>query len=175
MAEPMIFRRRYRALLFVFDESCTLQVTNPLDLDYDLIEHRPTLLKMKLSRFRGLKDFLIHFSWYIFTKGQYRIIYGMHRNEIIHYSYVIPKYARFAFMSKDDLEIGPCFTEERYRGKGIYPAVIIYIIKRFRKKDRKFFLFAGEDNVSSQKGCLKTGMIEGGCVHKDFIGTYRKD
>ena len=47
---------------------------------------------------------------------------------LVHRSYVVRGKAKFPFLNKNDIEIGPCWTDETYRGRGYYPYVISRII-----------------------------------------------
>lgn len=77
---------------------------------------------------KSLKKTLIRLMFMIITLGKSYIYYCIDDvGKIIHTSYVIPKCIKFPFLSDNDYEIGPCVTEFKYRGKGIYPQVLEYI------------------------------------------------
>jgi hypothetical protein len=118
---------------------------------YDIEIFVPTFLQLKKHQVRGY----IYLFWFLFTKGKYRIIYVRKGGKIIHYTHVLPKFFKFPFMSSKDLEIGPSWTDDLYRGKGIFPAVIEYTVQNFKEKGRIFYAFAYIDNKSSQKAILK--------------------
>jgi len=169
--------KRRRFLLFVFDVNCKINKDiKSKNFPYKIEEFMPSLFKLKLSRYDGLRDFLIHLLFYLSTRGRYRIIYVKDNNKIIHYSYIIPKNFRFQHMShKNDFQIGPCFTDEFYRGQGIYPYVLTYIIERFSDKGRRFYMIVDEKNFSSQRGIIEAGFIEAGVVYKDILGIYKRE
>jgi hypothetical protein len=133
-------------------------------------EFRPTLFRLK----QHAGSSLIFLFWYVFTRGRYRIFYGMDAGgETVHYSVVLPKFFKFPFMRGDDLEIGPCWTHESYRGRNIYPAVITRILKRFKKEERAFFMLTHRKNVASQKGIEKAGFRSWGRGRKSgWLGIY---
>ncbi len=117
---------------------------------------------------------IIYLFWFLFTKGQYRIIYVKKDNTIIHYTHILPKFFKFPFMNSKDLEIGPSWTDELYRGKGIFPAVMIYAIQYFKEKERTFYAFAHVDNEPSQKAILKAGLSKWKNGYKTRkLGIYR--
>lgn len=127
-----------------------LEMSNP----YQVLAFKPSIMKLKLHP-GGL---LIYLFWYLFTKGRYRIYYVKDgNNEIIHYSHVLPNFFKFPFMRSNDLEIGPCWTNESYRGQNIYPYIITLILKNLCRKNRTFYMFTEEENIPSQKGILKAG------------------
>ena len=65
--------------------------------------------------------------------------------------------AKFAFLKQNDYEIGPCRTDIDYRGKGIYPYVLKYIVNYFGSEDSNFYMIVNENNASSRRGCEKAG------------------
>lgn len=69
---------------------------------------------------------IIYLFWYFFTIGRYIIYYVYDENDrIIHFSHVMPNFFKYAFIQQQNsIHIGPCWTHENYRGKGIYPAVL---------------------------------------------------
>lgn len=117
---------------------------------------KPSLLKLKAHSGR----LLIYIFWYIFTMGRYQIFYARDiKGSMIHYSHILPKFFKFPFMNKNDLEIGPCWTSENFRGMNIYPAVLTYILKNLSKKNRTFYIMTDCDNLASKKGIEKAGFI----------------
>jgi hypothetical protein len=72
------------------------------------------------------------------------------------------------------LTIGNCFTDEEYRGQGLYPAVLRRIRADF--PDRAFVVFVEPDNVASVRGLERAGFRRlyefvmyrffGICLHK---------
>ena len=92
----------------------------------------------------------------------------------MHYTHVLPKFFKFPFMHSKDLEIGPAWTDKEYRGKGIFPAVLLYAIQYFKEEKRTFYTFAHIDNTSSQKAILKAGFSRWKSGYKtDTLGIYQ--
>ncbi|TDQ19615.1 hypothetical protein DFQ04_1439 [Algoriphagus boseongensis] len=56
------------------------------------------------------------------------------------------------------ITIGDCFTDDRYRGKGIYPQVLKYLGSKF-SPERQVFILVAPENLSSIKGIEKAGFI----------------
>lgn len=137
---------------------------------YDIEVFTPSLFKLK--KHSG-KQF-IYLFWLFFTRGRYRIIYTIKDDVIIHYTHILPKFFKFPFMQSCDLEIGPAWTHESYRGKGIFPAVAAYAVQYFKKIGCTFYIFAHIDNISSQKAVLKAGFHEWANGYKtDKLGIYK--
>ena len=118
---------------------------------------------------------LIHCLWFLFTRGNYRIIYVLDNKRIIHYTHVIPYFWKFNFMKKNDFEVGPCWTDEKYRGKGIYKYVIQLAVEKFSKDNASFYMIVDEKNISSIRGIEKSGFVKIGKVKKSKLtGIYYK-
>ncbi len=160
-------------ILFNFDENCRIDNKLSSRENYNVLEFAPSFFKMKVERFNSVKDFLIHVFWFVLTKRNYRIAYIIHDEKIIHYSYVIPKTFKISFMSQNDLEIGPCYPDPKYRGQGIFPYVVKYLIKKYNDSCKTFCMIAVENNIASQSGILKAGLRKSGVVYKNLFGIYR--
>ncbi|OOG74590.1 hypothetical protein [Algoriphagus sp. A40] len=87
--------------------------------------------------------------------NEYRIHDGdilVHRSRVFHSSRLLG-----SFHIKGPLiTIGDCFTDNRYRGLGIYPLVLRKIANEYCEKTQVFILVA-PDNLSSIKGIEKAG------------------
>lgn len=137
---------------------------------YTLEIFSPSLKKLK----RHQSSRIIYLFWFLITRGRYKIIYLSDGNVIIHYTHIFPKFFKLPFMSSKDLMIGPAWTIESYRGKGIFPAVITYIVKNFKKVGRSFYIFAHADNVASQKAIEKAEFYKWALGYKTKkLGIYK--
>lgn len=66
---------------------------------------------------------------YLAISGKNELFYVVNDSgELIHTSRLAHKCFRFSFLGKNDCEIGSCWTREDMRGRGIYPAVLQYIV-----------------------------------------------
>jgi predicted GNAT family acetyltransferase len=123
------------------------------DFGYSILIFKPTLLRLGVDNSEMIKKFL----WYFITMGRYRILYIMEDKKVVHYSFIIPKNFRFPFIGPDDLEIGPCFTENNYRGRGIYTRVLQMIPQIFKDSARTFWIYTLQNNNISQRAIEKAG------------------
>ena len=73
---------------------------------------------------------------------------------------------------KKSLHIGPCWTDNKFRGQGIYPAVLSSICKN--NSETNMFIFTEDENIASQKGITKVGFkkFSNGYKSKHF-GIYK--
>jgi hypothetical protein len=136
------------------------------------IEHfKPSILKLKKHRGRPM----LYLFWYLFTFGKYSIFYAKDSTgKVLHYSHTIPNFFKFPFLNKKDLQIGPCWTDQNHRGKNIYPAVLTYIINFLNNKIDTFYIITDYDNVSSQKGIIKSGFeLFALGYKKGLLGVYK--
>lgn len=128
----------------------------------------------KLSYDKELLKKKILFS--LVTRGKYKICYVLSPDgELIHYSFVIPYCAKFSFMDKDDLQIGPCWTNEKYRGRGIYGRVLDYIAQKAVSfnPNTNLYVLIRKANIESTKGINKANYIPvGECKKTKYLKLY---
>jgi len=139
---------------------------------YHIDVFHPTLFNLSAHSSR----LFIYLFWFIITKGQYKIFYVKKNDVIVHYTHVLPKFFKFPFMCSKDLEVGPAWTAESYRGKKIFPSMIIYLLKYFKEKNRNFYILIHVDNIPSQKAVMKTGFKKWGKgIKTNKLGIYKVD
>lgn len=131
---------------------------------------RPSLFRFRLHK----SGILIYIFWYLFTFGRYFILYIKDGDRIIHYSHCFTKFYKFPFMTRKDLEIGPCWTDSQYRGQSLYPFAISHIYEQFRGKYKNFYIFTSQDNIASQRGIEKAGFVKIMNLRKSgILGKYK--
>lgn len=117
-------------LLYGLEKSSSKNFQEVLPLDY------PVFFDSKESLFKiTLGETLVHKSK-IFHKSRLLNAFGFHGPMIL---------------------IGDCFTNDQYRGKGIYPAVISHILNKFIPKNNVYMLVSPE-NIPSIRGIEKAGL-----------------
>jgi hypothetical protein len=87
--------------------------------------------------------------------NEYRIQDGdilVHRSRVFQSSRLLGNF----HISGPLITIGDCFTDDRYRGLGIYPMVLRKIAYEYREKAQVFILVA-PDNIPSIRGIEKAG------------------
>lgn len=104
---------------------------NRLPASYRVRIFRPSLMHLKPP----------HLPWFPFAvwgllatmrllkRGQVCIYLVFDGPLLIHYSVVLPKYFRFPFMERDDLQIGPVWTSEDHRRRGVATGVHALIVE----------------------------------------------
>jgi len=93
---------------------------------------------------------------------------------LAHYSIVLPRYYRYPFMGDNDIQIGPYWTAEEYRGRGICPFVIRRIVSDYKFHKECAYVLIREDNIKSQRSAIKGGLdfYGYGIRTKGFFGQY---
>lgn len=121
--------------------------------------------KEKLSiRKHGVKAFVF---WNLITAGRcctYRLVSP--DDTVIHESFVIHSCYKFPFLRNGDIEIGPCITDENWRGRGIYPAMLKVILHNEISGSNCAYMIIDSANDSSKKGVKKAGFIHKGILIK---------
>ena len=133
---------------------------------------RLSLFSLFLNEERiSLKFFLTRLYFAIITNFKAKIYIAFVDEKIAHYSYVIPKCYKFPFLGRGDYEIGPCYTNPKYRGRGIYPTILSKIIS---SETGNGYMLVSPDNKPSIKGIEKAGFtIIGSCL-RDSFKIYKK-
>lgn len=162
-----------RKFLLAFDRFDNIEQDLKLNPEYEIVDFIPSIFRLKLGECSSLKELMLHLMWFFNRRGRFRIFYVMHHGNVVHYSYLMPKFFKLSFMSRDDLHIGPCFTSPSYRGRGIYPYMVNHIVKRNFRRGRRFLAIVNENNVKSIKGLYKAGFAYVGDLEKDRFGIYR--
>lgn len=113
------------------------------------------------------------FIWRIITFNNYVLFIVKDSDNItIHSSAKIGRCYKFNFLGKNSYEIGPCFTSKEWRGKGIYPYVLMQIISDC--PDFDYYMFIDETNLSSIRGVEKVGFKAIGKIKRLKFGIWKK-
>ena len=156
----------------IFFKKNNVKYNDAFDLKEDLTIRifKPTLLKLKPHK----NKIFIYLFWYLFTFGKYKIIYVTNRDEkIVCYSHLLPKFFKFPFMAKQDLHMGPSWTDPNYRGQGIFTYVKNHTLQTFHNKGVAFWAIVEKDNYPSIRVQLKNGFeIVGTGAKSKLLGRY---
>lgn len=124
-----------------------------------------------------LKIWIFYNLMYLLFWKWKRKIFEIHlvyaKNNIIHYTFVLPKCFRLPFMKKSDLEVGPCYTHPDYRGRGLTPYILKEVFKNHATSD--IFGLIRHDNEKSIRAVEKIFMQQTGvCNRKEVFGIFPK-
>ncbi len=156
-------------LLFCKNKSQSIQIENNNGIKIFV----PSVFgKLYISNeIKQFKKTLVRIYFTIMTFGKAKIFYVTSDSDtkVIHTSYVFSRCFKFPFLGKKDFIIGPCFTHPDFRGKGIYPMVLDYIVNLLGEKDTKFYMVVDSENTPSIKGIEKAGFERCGEIFKTKI------
>ena len=102
----------------------------------------------------------------IFRNRDFSITYIVRDEMIVHRSCLLPKYFRWPFMAKDDLQISSTFTDPGYRGKGLATIALQQILWSRRQTPRRYWYVTRENNPASIAVCTKVGFSLFGIAHR---------
>lgn len=140
-------------------------VDNILSQDYSFEIWKPTFYKIFPKNIPNKKSFFLWWLLYLpklLNHHCYNIFLVYYKKKVIHYSLVGTKCFKFPFMETNDIQIGPCWTQELHRRKGIALFVILKILELYKMKNRKFWFIVREENVGSRQLIEKTGFCKYG-------------
>lgn len=164
-------------LLFKYksESSHTVSTDNNSIFPVEIKVMKPSLFKLNApSEKISLKARLVRLLFYITTSGNFYIYYALtDTGEVAHTSCVLGKCYKYPFMTKKDYVIGPCVTNKKFRGKGIYPRVIQAVISDKSKNDTDFYMICEENNFPSIKGIEKAGFLKTAVMEKNFFKVYK--
>ena len=145
-----------------------------LNSEFDFFLFRPKFLKLRLHSDKNKKSFWLYLIWYLFTLGEYRIlyIYSKKNNELAHFSNVVPGFFKYSFISQNDMQIANCYTYKKYRRKGFYVFAISEIQRVFGKK--RIWIGSESSNLESIKAIEKMGFKKMLKAKRSFFGVYYK-
>lgn len=104
-----------------------------------------------------------------FAYSIFLVYYG---EKVAHYTMATVKTFKFPFMGTRDIQIGPSWTDEEHRGKGLASYVVKKILETYAKEQRNFWWLSREENQGSRRLIEKVGFFEyGKAVRKTKYGT----
>ena len=102
----------------------------------------------------------------IFRSRSFGGLYILLDGEPVHRSFVIPKYFRYTFMGRNDLQIGLTWTDPRYRGAGLATAALRKLVATHLHPDRKLWYIVYSDNLPSIAVSTRAGFVEVGRIRR---------
>ncbi len=158
-------------VFYSFDADNNNQVKNVLiDAKYSPVLWKPSVLKIVptgVARLQFAVWWAMH-NFRIFTNKDYGLYLIYDDHNLIHRSLITPRYFRFPFMTREDLQIGDTWTMPEYRGKCLASFAIQKIVELYKKPGRMFWYVVEEDNIPSIRAVEKAGFVKYG------LGTRRK-
>ena len=115
------------------------------------------------------KQWLGRLYFWLISGGKYEIWFLYSGEQFVHFSYVVPKCAKFPFLEKSDYEIGPCATSSDYPRRGAYRYVLDKITAHKAYAGACFYMIVKSTNLPSIGGIEKAGFTRCGNVKRTPI------
>ena len=141
------------------------------ELDIRVLKITPFHFFADVEKFQ-MKTFILRLYFGFITAFKTKLFYVVDNNKLVHYSYLVPRCFKFKFLNDNDYEIGPCFTLNEFRGKGIYPTVLKKIIASVDVKSSLYMMVASQ-NIRSIRGIEKAEFVKCGIVKKTLTKNYK--
>jgi len=130
---------------------------------FNISNNNLKLVISKISLFNLLRSnhFVVDLYWLINTKGNCWVYSVYDEAKEIHHSYVTNKCYKFPFMKKEDIQISNGFTDEDYRGYGIYTFIMHKIVFDYLANNNgDIYGLVEQENVIPQKQLMKVGFVK---------------
>ena len=152
--------------------------------DFDIKKFKPLPWKLYFDKNIETMSFRTSlFRLYIslLSFGKTKIYFSIDKNtgNIIHQSCAIPRNFKYPFLKKGEYCIGNCKTEPAFRGRGIYPYMLKYIMAD--NPNTIFKMTIREDNTPSINGVKKAGFelttekVRGSLILNRFASVREKN
>jgi ubiquinone/menaquinone biosynthesis C-methylase UbiE len=99
---------------------------------------------------------LFHFFG-LFAGREYCVLFIRQGDEIVHRSCVLPRYFRWPFMAKQDLQVSGTWTAPKCQGRGLAALALAQIVGTMARAGRRFWYISRESNIASIRVCHKVG------------------
>ena len=149
---------------------------------YDFQLWKPSLLEIKPSRLPMHPKLVIWWLFHqlgIFQTKDYSILLIVHEKAIAHYSFVFPKWFRFPFMTRGDLQIGDVWTSENHRNRGLASCALCKIVQLHESDAADLWYLTTNENEPSAKVAQKAGFtlhaegVRTNCLGLSLLGSYQ--
>lgn len=110
----------------------------------------------------------VHWAWWLFhllhlfTNRDFGVVLIEQEGVLVHRSGVFPRYFRFPFMARADLQIGGTWTKPDQRGRGLAGAAIATALARLHRPGRVFWYIVDDANVASIRVIQRRGFLLAG-------------
>jgi RimJ/RimL family protein N-acetyltransferase len=93
----------------------------------------------------------------VFANGDYSVLVVYHAGRIVHRSGLFPRYARFPFMTKEDLQIGDVWTDPVHRNHGLASFALQELVRAKAGQGRRIWYVVEPGNAASIRTVEKAG------------------
>jgi len=133
-----------------------------------LFNIRPNGIKLSL-----ILPWLVYTCLPLFTARVFKIYLVYDQGKLVHYSFLFGRSYKFPFIQNNDIFLGPIWTSDEFRRKGISFNIATEIIYSFGEKDNYFWWMCDEKNTGSRKLAEKLGFLQYGKVKRHVSSIWR--
>lgn len=140
------------------------------ELGYSYDVWRPSLTNIIPKPFP--KKYLLYWVFHffgIFKNKDYAAVRVFDKKVIAFYMMVAPKYFKWQFMGKNDVQFIYGFTSKKHRRLGIAKLAMEGAIKEFQKPKRKIWGVIKRDNAPSINWVQKLGFVRAGEIERKYF------
>jgi RimJ/RimL family protein N-acetyltransferase len=137
---------------------------------------KPSLSSMKFQRLPDKYVFWWFFHYFCIFKSKELAIYSYYiQNKLAHFFCLVPKYYRWPFMNKNDMQVTYVITEKEFLGQGIAYSFISSILSSLSISGDIWYV-TDDTNLASQALAKKIGFefVGYGVQKKYFKGLIKK-
>ncbi len=93
--------------------------------------------------------------------------------QVVHYTGIyLTRSFQYPFMEKEDLQLGPAWTHEQHRRKGLASYALHEILKTYESRNRTFWATIKENNTASIRYIERGGFLKYATGIKKTFGIY---
>ncbi len=93
----------------------------------------------------------------MFANGEYGVFVVYRDGRLVHRSGLFPRYARFPFMAREDLQIGDVWTDPEHRNRGLASFALRRLVDDKVRGGRRLWYVVEGDNAASIRTVEKCG------------------
>jgi RimJ/RimL family protein N-acetyltransferase len=98
----------------------------------------------------------------LFANREYGVLVVYHEGRSVHRSALFPRYARFPFMAREDLQIGDVWTDPGHRNRGLASFAIQRLVQAKARRGRRIWYLVESGNAPSVRAVAKLGFVRAG-------------
>lgn len=95
----------------------------------------------------------------LFSNGEYRVLVVDHDGRPVHRSGLYPRYARFPFMAREDVQVGDVWTDPAHRSRGLASFALQELVGATAGRGRRVWYVVEASNAPSIRTVEKSGFV----------------
>lgn len=95
----------------------------------------------------------------LFANGDYGVLVVYHAGRVVHRSGLFPRYARFPFMAREDLQVGDVWTHPAHRNRGLASFALQELVGAKARRGRRVWYVVDGGNAPSIRTVEKSGFV----------------